>query len=231
MWGRTVKSLLLSLSLFSGAAQAALHDRGNGLIYDDVLNITWLQDANYAKTSGYDTDGWLSWYEAKSWAANLTFGGFDDWRLPKLEPLNGSQFSYDYKTDGTSDWGFNIRSTKSELAHLYYVTLGNRAFTDGGCDTTNSLLCMSNTGPFQNIDIQHATFWFGNGITQQPDDAWNFYMYYGYQNQDDGRHVGYAAWAVRDGDVITVSVPEPNTVSLIVLSLLGVTQLRRRQQY
>ena len=37
--------LCLSVSL---SVNAALYDRGNGLIYDDVLDITWLQDANYA---------------------------------------------------------------------------------------------------------------------------------------------------------------------------------------
>lgn len=48
----------------SGGAQAALHDRGGGLLYDDVLNVTWLQDANYAMTSGYDADGRTSGYSA-----------------------------------------------------------------------------------------------------------------------------------------------------------------------
>jgi hypothetical protein len=38
---------LLAGMVFTGSAQATLLDRGNGLIYDDVLNITWLQDANY----------------------------------------------------------------------------------------------------------------------------------------------------------------------------------------
>ena len=57
--------LCLSVSL---SANAALYDRGNGLIYDDVLDITWLQDANYAQTSGYDTDGRMTWIEAKAWA-------------------------------------------------------------------------------------------------------------------------------------------------------------------
>ena len=32
----------------SGAAQATLIDRGGGLIYDSVLNVTWLQNANLA---------------------------------------------------------------------------------------------------------------------------------------------------------------------------------------
>lgn len=37
--------------LSSGAAQAALHDRGDGLIYDDVLNITWAAGLSYAATT------------------------------------------------------------------------------------------------------------------------------------------------------------------------------------
>jgi hypothetical protein len=49
---------------FSGAAGAGLIDRGNGLIYDDVLKITWLQDANYAQTSGYNADGLMNWNAA-----------------------------------------------------------------------------------------------------------------------------------------------------------------------
>ena len=48
--------------VISSSSHAALYDRGNGLIYDDVLNITWLQDANYAQTSGYDSDGRMTCY-------------------------------------------------------------------------------------------------------------------------------------------------------------------------
>jgi len=40
---------LLALTL-SPHASAALFDRGNGMIYDSDLNITWLADANYFKT-------------------------------------------------------------------------------------------------------------------------------------------------------------------------------------
>ena len=46
-----ILALLAGLT-FSGAAQSTLIDRGGGLIYDTVFDITWLQDANYAKTSG-----------------------------------------------------------------------------------------------------------------------------------------------------------------------------------
>ncbi len=61
-----------------GAAQAALVDRGGGLIYDDALDITWLQDANYGAGSAYDngtsaTDGLMTWDNALAWADNLSY--------------------------------------------------------------------------------------------------------------------------------------------------------------
>ena len=48
-----VGTLCAALCLPSMSAHAVLVDRGGGMLYDTVLNITWLQDANYAKTSGY----------------------------------------------------------------------------------------------------------------------------------------------------------------------------------
>ncbi len=56
------QKILLALALLvstigTNTAQASLFDRGNGLLYDDALKVTWLQDANCAKTRGYDTDG------------------------------------------------------------------------------------------------------------------------------------------------------------------------------
>lgn len=51
-----ILALLAGLAL-SGAAQATLIGPSGGMIYDDVRDLTWLQDANYAKTSGYDADG------------------------------------------------------------------------------------------------------------------------------------------------------------------------------
>lgn len=66
-----MKSLTTSLTLYvvlatSGAAQAALIDRGGGLIYDTDLNITWLQNANYGAGSTYDDIGnWGSTTDGK----------------------------------------------------------------------------------------------------------------------------------------------------------------------
>lgn len=49
--GAACASLLIAAS---GAGQAALIDRGGGLVYDTDLNITWLADANYGAGSSYD---------------------------------------------------------------------------------------------------------------------------------------------------------------------------------
>ena len=58
----------------------------NGLIYDDVLDIIWLQNANLAATetfgiNGIDAAGQMDWSTAQSWivamnAANYLFAQF-----------------------------------------------------------------------------------------------------------------------------------------------------------
>ena len=55
--------------IYTNISEAALIDRGGGLIYDDALNITWLQDANYTMINGEDVDESMNWYEDTTWAA------------------------------------------------------------------------------------------------------------------------------------------------------------------
>ncbi len=56
---------------WAGPAGAALIDRGGGLIYDDDLNVTWLQNAKLAATNkfgvvGIRAVGTMSWNRAVS---------------------------------------------------------------------------------------------------------------------------------------------------------------------
>ena len=83
-------SLLMLLMYYSFSANATLINLGGGLIYDDYLDLTWLSDANYAKTSGYDDDGAMSWQASMDWADSLTYAGFDGWRLPIAVNQDGS---------------------------------------------------------------------------------------------------------------------------------------------
>ena len=77
-------------------SDAALFDRGNGLIYDDVLNVTWLQDANLAASNKFGisdptvirNDGAGSYFAAREYIRLMNeyngtgYLGYNDWRLP-----------------------------------------------------------------------------------------------------------------------------------------------------
>ena len=60
-------------------SHATLIDRGGGLVYDTDLTVTWLQDANYARTTGYTTSG-FNYDDAVAWVDQLVYAGFDNWR-------------------------------------------------------------------------------------------------------------------------------------------------------
>jgi len=244
MKSNSIRILVLAAAMgLSGAGQAALHDRGSGLIYDDVLNITWLQDANYAKTSLYSgatssifwsgTPGAMTWENAKNWADQLVYGGYSDWRLPSVMPVNGSEFNYDYSSDGTTDVGFNNTSANSELAHLFYVTLGNVGQEIptggyGGCGITTS--CWTHLGPFTNLGTlwgeDYPAYWTATASGRNPNTVWAFDGFGGYQTDTNATN-GVFAWAVRDGDV--AAVPEPETYALMLagLGLVGFAARRR----
>jgi MYXO-CTERM domain-containing protein len=90
-----VACALTAVAMWSGSAAAELHDRGHGLIYDSARGITWLQDANYARTSGFDADGQMNLAVARSFANNLVYSGFDDWLLPRV---HSGSYEHDLET-------------------------------------------------------------------------------------------------------------------------------------
>lgn len=218
----------------SGAAQAALVDRGGGLIYDTDLNVTWLQDANYAQTSGYDADGWMTWNQATTWAENLSYFDsvrnvtYTDWRLPTTTDTGTSGCNFAYS--GT-DCGDNVDPTSSEMAHLYFIELGNLShFTTTGANSgayvggSNPNSTLDNVGPFTNF--QSGLYWSGTEYAPAPSFAWSFRTYYGYQDFDFKTGSFYAL-AVRPGDV--AAVPEAETYALMLagLGLIGWRAKRR----
>ncbi len=56
-------------------------------VIDNLTGSMWPKDGNYAMTSGYDTDGKMTWNNAIAYANNLTLCGYTDWRLPNLNEL------------------------------------------------------------------------------------------------------------------------------------------------
>ena len=219
-------ALLAGLSL-SGASQAALVDRGGGLIYDSDLKVTWLADANYAKTSRYDADGLMTWSAATTWAANLVYGGYTDWRLPTTTDTGAP--GCDYANSGT-DCGYN--STGSEMAHLYFTELGNQSYyTPTGAVSgayasgTNPYSTLDNVGPF--INFQSYYYWSGTEYAPNTANAWLFRTTNGFQDYN-GKTVSLYALAVRPGDVAAVPEADAWAMLLAGLGLVGAATRRRR---
>lgn len=237
-----------SLLAVSCAAQAALHDRGGGLIYDDVLNVTWLQDANYAQTSGHDADGGMTWNDAIAWAAGLSYfdsvrnATYSDWRLPSISPIDGVTWNNIISYNGTTDAGFNISaagtpyagSTASELAFMFHQNLGNQSIytpqvTPSSCGYALQTggTCLENTGPFMNL--KSGSYWTGEEYGYDTTQAWEFRTDAGMQGAGYKVHPNnnFYAWAVRDGDV--VAVPEADTWAMLLagLGLVGWAARRR----
>lgn len=206
---------LALLSITSTASHAALHDRGNGLIYDDVLDITWLQDANYALTSGFDSidteaDGKLRWNYAKQFVDELDYAGFSDWRLPKMTFADANNNGYpDCVVDKISTCTEEELNLMSELDYMYTVNLGNPKkpssqiywtnikykFIDG---TTGVEKEIKNIRTPLYTHFWHGTEFTGDGIQHA---AW------AYQMQNSASVVSWKAnfsvpWPVRDGDVL-----------------------------
>jgi len=173
------KNVLLVLTLALGVlspevSRAELHDRGNGLIYDDVLNVTWLQKANLG--------GNKKWKEAIEWAANLVYQGYDDWRLPSMSVSSGIPTGVNDSPVDCST-ATEVECRDNELGYMYYYNLGGKG---------NKLT--GNQGLFRNIQTSH---WSG---TESPGGAWNLVFRYGGQ-LEELKGFGLSTWAVRPGDV------------------------------
>lgn len=241
------KVVPLCLVVLAGSANAALLGRdldgnaanGAEAYFDTVLGITWLGDANYAKTSGYHIDGAMTWSLAQTWAAGLDISGTTGWRLPTLTPINGVAFQYFDSADqfsGSRDESYNITSDRSELAYMFHVNLGNRSQYDTGGTARPGLSGtdwgLVNAGPF--IHLDNDVYWTDIEYEPNVNEAWGFQMYAGVQTSFPK---GYPllAWAVHDGDVGIGLVPEPATAYLVLsaLSLIpacGWRQLRGRRR-
>jgi hypothetical protein len=165
------------LLLVSQPARADLILR-NGLVYDTVQDLTWLQDPLYARSAGYTPDGRMTIDEASLWAADLVAAGYDDWRLPVRFAFTPGQ---------------EYVNRSSEIARLlaqlgWHWTENRGDYIAGG------------TGPFVNFPSDYGQFWLANSNGRY----WHSTLELDVPDPDSTRH---RAWAVRDGAPVGVPEP------------------------
>jgi hypothetical protein len=201
LWRSAMACMVVGSGL-AGSASATLLDRGPDLVYDDVLNITWTRQGG---------DGVRrSWAESNAWAANLVFGGFDDWRLPfasvsaGVRPATSVVFCHEASEPACRD---------NEMGYMLYHNLAG-SLGDGRTGTQTALGGEVLTG------IQ-VLYWSGTEF--DPGGAWDFSFAFGDQI-GNGKDNEFWAWAVREGDVF--AVPEPSSLLLIGAAMLGLVWTR-----
>lgn len=203
--------LVLLIVGLSSSAQATLINRGGGMVYDDVLDITWLSDANMG--------GSMNWGDSMNWASSLLFGGFDDWRLASVDVnMDNSIIDCSNATE--------LACRDNELGYMFYQNLMG--------SSGDSLI--GTQGLFTNIQ---PALWSGTVFATRLNFVWDFDFASGSQFGLPNFVVN-GAWAVRSGDVLTASIPtptptptpapEPGTSVLLGLGLAGLVFARRRDR-
>ena len=246
---RNVFLAALFLSLAPMVTSAALIDRGGGLIYDESLDITWLQNANLAAGSVYDqtsrgarnelgpagpccspTDGLMTWEKAVAWADNLVFQGYDDWRLPTLElrKIEVNPGGYRIVSPGCMNWSKEDCIT-NEYSYMHRYHLGAEPPAYGpDSNRTGDVVSVGGTELYAVQDFYWTSVESGSGAFIFRFDSGGF-------GSDVSRDWEMAAWAVRDGDSTPsrAEVPAPSSPVLMLAGVLalGVYGVKRRLKH
>ncbi|HJV62939.1 MAG TPA: PEP-CTERM sorting domain-containing protein [Albitalea sp.] len=187
------------------------HDGTVDAYYDTDQDITWLADANFAMSSGYDTNsppyapGAMDWATASHWAQTLDLHGVEGWRLPTA-----------FLPSGCTQTSFSCANAPSEMSRLFEHALGGA----------------NNTGPFTGIGLD-TMYWTGTLFSYQdfggPQRTLGFSFVDGSGGDTDELSLPLYAWAVHDGD-IAAAVPEPQTYALLLAGIGLVVAATRRKR-
>lgn len=209
-------SVLFAISIgMIGSVQAALHDRSNGMIYDDILDVTWLKDVNYFKTIGASGTGQRTWDQSVTLVKWLEYGGYDDWRLP----------GYFLDTKGIQQICVDTLCTRSELEFMFYINMG--------ADHLSSILSgtnKENINLFENYPVDNEVGWLYWTSKEHAVTGWARYFslgsHLGGQGGDWEKSRFLYAWPVRDGDVAPIPIPTAIWLFVSGLGLLGMRKLK-----
>ena len=214
-------TLAAGLALSTTTAHSALHLRAGGFVYDDVLDITLLQNVTGFISGGTGDQFADGGYATIEWAAALTVYDplrdvlWDDFRL-----LSASLSASDPAGNRTPNRAFTVVDTSTasevdsrdnEIGYMYHWNgISNAA-----------------PGLFTGLDGGGGgTVWSGTEGTYAI-KQWMLDFDTGIMSGSDQNRARYA-WAVLDGDVGIAAVPEPSSTAL--LGLGGLAMLLRRKR-
>ena len=206
-WETTLQGRDLNLQPVAATSPQAAY------LYDTVLDVTWLRTVPTARFVG--------WTDAFDWADNLVTGAgasaVSDWRLPGMLVANPASIAT-RTYDGSSPQGYNAAPASSEMASLFYGTLGNAAAYSVDGSLRASGFGLTNTGSF--LTMSSFMYWMGTDrgfILAGRDVKWTFDTRDGHQWYSV-EEATINAMAVRSGDVMA-AVPEPHTALMLALGL------------
>ena len=73
----------------SEAFENSFVNNNDDTITDSATGLMWMEDdsGSYSGVTGSQGDGSLDWTEALDWCETLTYGGYDDWKLPNAKEM------------------------------------------------------------------------------------------------------------------------------------------------
>jgi hypothetical protein len=258
---KKLQSIIGACLLFSALpTSAALFDRGGGLIYDDVLNVTWMQNTNPLFEPPVEvcppeiapncfftggSNGLVTFEAAKSYVDTLEFYDavrdvtYDDWRLPTISPVNGVNLQFNNTLNGTSDQGNALTTTDGtdggwrDGAGTPVSEMGYMFYVN----LANTAGSLTNTGPFLNIEAQFSSspidYWTGT-LTQGLTDAAYFNFKGGFQgltaDTEASGNPDYMSVWAVREGDVISSVPVPAAVWLFGSGLIGLIGVTRRKK-
>ena len=207
------------------SSSAELFDRGDGLIYDSDQDLTWTQDAGMFSGPLFDVFKNGVWVEgATTWAENLEFGGFDDWRLPTTTQFDDPTCSRDIRSEGDFNLFFENRAACTG-GEMEFLTSLHDPWTNAIFERVSRFRYWTAT-PYRDwVDpcIDYPAYDVACNLNNDDGDRTDFYWQWGFTGYNDtgGEYDNVPfkttldlgnnrlAWAVRDGDVGGVVIPKP----------------------